>query len=277
VTQVARRDADALVVSPVAVSYRLGTPLNMLPGRTPFATGEDVLDLLSSLARAGQREQKQRAVDWRVDEIDGVHAVFRPTNEPDLAERSAFDLVQGLAMAESQSALDPSWDLQAAKVGARMTRRLGGTPDTGMSIDVAGTDAQRQTTVVTRRAAQHLDEATRLTVTSYGSITGFLGGVSFGKRRRASLWNDIDGRRVEVQFGDHHVEDVRRAWAHPHVEITGWVHENSVGQVLRVIMESLHVPEPSGLKLVDLPAGGYPEMTGGLSTNDYLDLIRGES
>lgn len=276
-TQVARRTADDLQVSPVAVSYRLGTPLLMLPGHAAFDTGSDVLHLLARLAQAGQRDRKVRAVDWRVEQTDGVHAVFRPTNEPDLAERSALDLVHGLAVAENESALDPSWDLQAAKVGARLTRRLGGTPETGMSIDVAGSDAQRHTAIVTRRAARHLDEATKLTVTSYGSVTGFLGGVSMGKRRRASLWNDLDGRRVEVQFGDHHVEDVRRAWAHPHVEVTGWVNENNAGQVLRVLMESLHVQEPSGLKLADLPAGGYPEMTGGLSTNDYLDLIRGES
>lgn len=275
-TQVASRTADVPVVSPVAISYRLGTPLKLLPGRAPFDTGGDVLELLASLARAGQRERTPRAVDWRVEETDGVRALLRPTNEPDLAERSAFDLVHGLAVAENESALDASWDLRAGRVGARLTRRLGGSHDTGLSIDVERAGA-RDSTTVTRQAAQHLDEAMRLTVTSYGSVTGFLGGVSLGKRRRASLWNDLDDRRVEVQFGDHHIEDIRRAWAHPHVEVTGWVHENSAGQVLRVVMESLHVYEPSGLKLADLPAGGYPEMTGGLSTNDYLDLIRGES
>lgn len=273
-TQLARQAADVPVVGPVSVSYRLATPVPLLPGRVLFDTGHDVLALLQALARLSQRESRPRTVDWRVTSHSDGQAEFRPIDEPDLAQLAAVSLVKGLETAEKESRLEETWDPSVAAVATRMARRLGETDTTGLAVAVSGEGYEHGVTV-TRRAATHLVEASRQRITSYGSVSGVLGGVSAWPRRRAALWNDLDGRRVEVRFTEQHDEDVRAAWAKEHVEVTGVVYENSAGQVLRVDMESLQLPQPGGLRLADLPRGSYPDMTGGLGVLDYLDSLRG--
>lgn len=268
--------ADTSEVTPLAVSYRLGTPLELMSAKVPFETGNNVLDLLTRLADAAQREAKPRRVDWRVVEALGGHAVLRPTSEPDLAERAARGLVRGLATAEREAALDPAWDGASATVAQRLTSRLGETDGTGLAIELLGPGGEEMEALVTRRAARHLREATKSTITSYGSVVGVVGRASSRPQRRAALWSDIDGRRIEVRFGEHHEEDVRMAWAKDHVVVTGVLHENSAGQVLRVDMDSLELSEQGGPSLSSLERGSYPNLTGGLSTLDYLAMIRGE-
>src|SRR4051794_2236318 len=111
--------ADIGGMTPLAVSYRLSTPLELLSAKVPFETGNNVLDLLTKLADAAQREAKPRRVDWRVVEAEGGHALLRPTSEPDLAERAARGLVRGLATAEREAALDPAWDTASANIAQK--------------------------------------------------------------------------------------------------------------------------------------------------------------
>lgn len=275
-TQAAAKAVDDLVVEPVLVSYSLATPLGQLPAETIFDTGGDVRDLLARLASASQRDRKTKRVQWRAREEGEGRAVLQPVSEPDLAAHAANSLIHGLQMAEHEASLHSAWDVPAANIAERLTRRLGETAGTGLEIGVRATGEPELDAVVTRRAARHLHEATKLTITSYGSVLGVLGRVSVRPRRRASLWSDLDGRRIDVHFGPGDEETVRTAWAKDRVEVIGVIHENSAGQVLRIDMDRLVVHEPSGLRWADLKPGSYPAMTGGRDTLDYLDLIRGE-
>lgn len=275
-TQVKASPADGHVVERVLVSYSLATPLDQLPARTVFDTGGDVLHLLDRLTATAQRDRRPRKVRWRAREHRDGHAVLQPISEPDLAAGAAQSLVQGLAIAEQEVSLHPAWDIPAAAVAERLTRRLGDTAGTGLALSVQTPGAEQRNTVVTRQAARHLHDATKLTITSYGSVMGVLGRVSVRPRRRASLWSDLDGRRIDVHFSQADEETVRTAWAKDRVEVIGVIHENCAGQVLRIDMDRLVVHEPSGLRWADLQPGSYPHMTGGLDALDYLDLIRGE-
>lgn len=275
-TEATTLDADDLAVEPVLVSYSLATPLDQIPAETFFDTGGDVLHLLGRLAATAQRDRRPRRVQWRAREAGGGRAVLQPISEPELAAHAADSLVQGLATAEREVSLHPAWDVSSAAVAERLARRLGETAGTGLAVSVQAAGATQRDTLVTRQAARHLHDATKLTVTSYGSVLGVLGRVSVRPRRRASLWSDLDGRRIDVHFSQADEEAVRKAWAKDRVEVIGLIHENSAGQVLRIDMDRLVVHEPSGLRWADLEAGSYPQMTGGLDTLNYLDLIRGE-
>jgi hypothetical protein len=260
----------------VVVSYSLATPLDQLPAKTVFSTGGDLLDLLARLASTAQRDRHPRTVQWRAREAGGGRAVLHPISEPDLAAQAATSLAQGLALAEEETSLHPAWDVPTAHVAERLTRRLGETASTGLTLGVQAPGTPQQDAVVTRQASRHLHDATKLTITSYGSVVGVLGRVSVRPHRRASLWSDLDGRRIEVRFRQDEEETVRAAWAKERVEVIGVVHENSAGQVLRIDMDRLVVHEASGLKWADVERGSYPGLTGGMDTLDYLDLIRGE-
>lgn len=276
-THVLPRDADRAYVQRLAISFALATPLDLLPAKTPFDTGSSVIDLLDKLTYAAQKDARPRKVNWRIVEGSGGGATLQPASDPDLASQAAVSLVRGLATAEKEPTLDPAWDLPAAAVAERLALRLGDSASTGMIIATSGQEGDAVQATVTRKAARHLREATKMTITSYGSVVGVLGGASSRPRRRASLWSDVDGRRIEVRFGEQHDEDVRQAWAKEHVEITGVLHENAAGQLLRVDMDTLQRADSGGPTLANLAAGSYPSLTGSLSTAAYLSFIRGEN
>lgn len=275
-TSVVRQGHEMTGVQPPTISFALATPLDLLPAKTPFDTGSNVIDLLDKLALASQKEAKPRRVNWRLAQSGGGSATFRPVSNPDLAAEAAISMVRGLTIAESEPSLDRAWDLPAAAVAEKLALRLGNSTSTGLSIVTSDRAGDSLETTITRRTARHLHEATRMTVTSYGSVVGVLGGASSRPRRRASLWSDVDGRRIEVRFTEHHDDDVREAWAKDHVEVTGVLHENAAGQILRIDMDALQVTEAGGPELADLVAGSYPNLTGGLSTPAYLSATRGE-
>ena len=260
----------------VQVEYELGVPLDQIPAAMPFATGKDMLNLLGILGRLEQfRDDKPRQVDWRLLGTNGNRVALRSASEPDVATRAALSLVRGFAEAEEQPKVPSHWSVQAASLAKSVAARLGDTVDTGMRLSISGPEPIESQ--VTRRAQRHLQLATALRFTGYGSVTGVLGRVTAYKGRRAALWSDLDGRRVEVRFGEHHIEDMRNAWARQHVEVTGVVHENSEGQVLRVDMDSLRVLDGQTLIISEaLPSGFYPELTGGKSTAEFLRAIRGD-
>lgn len=258
------------------LEYQLNTPLNLTPPETAFATGSDVLKLLSTIARVEQStDEHPQVVNWRLDQLSGTHASLTPISAPEVASRASLVLVRGFGEAESQSELPLSWNLETGHRAARIASRLGETLETGMRLSVVSTEAAQ--VVVTRRAGRNLRSATKVRYTSYGSITGILGNVSAYRRRRASLWADATRTRVEVSFGAEQIDAIRDAWAREHVEVTGLIEENSAGQPLRVQLAELVVLGGRRVSLVDsIPSGFYPDMTGGLGPAEYLAASRGK-
>lgn len=268
-------DGGATVTTPVQLSYTLHTPLSQLRPEVVFGTGERIVGLLDRIQAAAQRERLPRRAEWRLADEGKRTVILRPISEPDLAELAAIVAVRGFSLAEQESRLDPAWDTRVADSARRIADALGDTATTGLTLVATGTDGSTDA-LVTRRAGGHLREAAQAGMTSFGSVMGVLGGAWSRPRRRASMWSDLDGRRIEVRFGPQHDEDIRGAWAREHVEVTGMLYENVAGQILRIDLESLQVHDDDGPSFADLPWGFYPEMTEGLGTAAYLKAIRGE-
>jgi hypothetical protein len=266
------------VVDVARIAYELAVPLDEMPAAVPFQTGADLMDLLSELSGLEQPgDLKRRRVDWRLDETTGRLASIRSISEPDLAQRTVISLVHGFEEVEQASHLPKSWSVRSGKTAARIAGRLGDTPDSGLRLSAQDDGGQAIQAVVTRRANRNLRSATDLRFVSYGSVVGVLGRVTAYKERRAALWSDIDGSRVEIRYREAHQEDLRNAWAHVHVEVTGLLHENAAGQILRVDLDSLSILDTDRPSLSEaLPSGFYPELTQGMTADDYLRAIRGE-
>lgn len=261
----------------VHVHYELGTPLDRMEPTTPFQTGTNILSLLDKLAAGAQRTKSPNRVGWQLLENDGGAVTLQPRTEIDLAKQAAVDLVEGFAAAERDVPLHPAWDQVTAGIARKVATKLGTDRRHGLRLVVGGGGLEAELSAnVTSLAAEHLEEATRATTTSYGEVTGVLGGVSAKPRRRASLWSDLDERRIEVGFPAELEDEVRQAWARPHVRATGVLHENVVGQILRIEIDSITVVQAGGPSWFDVREGAYPSITSGLSPADYLALIRGE-
>lgn len=260
----------------VSLDYELSTPLDQMEASTPLNTGPDILALLRILAELDQfTEDKPRKVSWRLAKDRAGGASLVSVANPEIANRACLSLVRGFRAAEDKIEVPPSWSLQAGVRARTIARRLGDSASTGLKL-VASAEETAEATV-TRQASQNLEQATKVRYTSYGSVIGVLGGVNAHGRLSASLWSDVDGRRVQVSYAAEHLEQIREAWAKSHVEISGLVHENSVGQILKIEMTDLVILESPSINLLkDLPWGFYPEMTGGLSVKEYMDVIRGE-
>jgi hypothetical protein len=109
-----------------------------------------------------------------------------------------------------------------------------------------------------------------------GSVTGTLESLNVHAKREASLYNELDRRRVVVTFPESAYERVHAALRR-RVEVFGVVQEDADGRPLRVRLQDIDVLTADE----DLPPlsslfGSQPDLTGDLKAEEYLRKNRRE-
>ena len=112
--------------------------------------------------------------------------------------------------------------------------------------------------------------------TVIGSVSGTLESITVHAKREASLYNDLDKRRVIVSFAETDYPRVHAA-LRKRVEVHGVLQEDSAGRPLRVRLRDMEVlPQDDDLPTLSSLVGSMPTLTGGLSSGEYLERNRGE-
>lgn len=109
-----------------------------------------------------------------------------------------------------------------------------------------------------------------------GSVTGTLESLNVHGKREASLYNDIDRRRVIVSFPENFYAQVHAALRR-RVEVFGIVQEDVEGRPLRLRLQDLQVLlADDQLPTLGSLAGSMPNLTGGATAAEHLASNRRE-
>lgn len=214
--------------------------------------------------------------------LGSVDAVIAPLEPRGGASFEVLDHVPKLFVAgfedvESSPRVPDGWDSRAVRAAELATRNLGTNADRGMVLTLLVDGEARRTAEITHRASTNARRAVRTRHSSLGSVTGTLDSVSVHRSKRAGLWTDRGGRRVEIRFDTEHLNEVATLLGQ-RVEVWGRLSRNADDQVISVqarrFIELPHRDE--GRQLSDL-RGIAPNLTGGEDVALYLERLRGTS
>lgn len=254
--------------------------------KASLAAAQHLLDLVGELERLTRPTSTSGPSTWGFTHLSvgSLDMALKPlelrgqSTEEDL-ETALARLVDGFLVAEHEAVVPDGWSLKAAEIAIKASAALGASEDFGMRLTVrGGTEAPERRADVSARASRHLREATRVHYRAVGSVRGHIGNMSDRPETKALLWDDVTNRRISVRFKEEHREKIRAAWGRDHVEVYGVIEENAYGQALKIAMEDLEILDTEEIpSREDIRGGFYPELTGGLSVEEHLAVIRGEA
>lgn len=189
--------------------------------------GEPFRWLLAHAATNGVIRLRLRAVSQNEDAV--------VTQLPDLANA----VITGFATIE-RNAVRPPFFTDSALEKVRDLADL--TPDIGLLRVVNG----HVSTSVTSGSSEHVQEILGTRYSSVGSIEGRLEGVNLHDRRSFYVYDSLDGRRIQCEFGTRvPIEDLAKALIRrARVFVYGVVNYRSDGEIASVHADEIFVIPP---------------------------------
>lgn len=110
-----------------------------------------------------------------------------------------------------------------------------------------------------------------------GSVEGTLEAISIHRSKKFIVYDALTKKAISCEFGDDEkalakVKDVLGK----RVMVSGTVHWNAKSEARRVDVADIRVLGAAALPRAYELSGTYPEITEGLSTEDYIRSIRGD-
>jgi hypothetical protein len=219
--------------------------------------------------------------DWALSELRlaSLQLAIAPASQVAPERRAELvrvsrDFVSALQRAATDAVLPSNWPQAAAGATQQLLRTLG--PGGEARIFVRHDGQVVNAVFVDEAAISGLDRALSGRTRGYGTVRGHLRELDDGRNLTARLVQS-NGRFVIVDYQAEQVDEIRDAWRHHRVEVTGRLSMDAAGNPTRITMEAIDVlPEEIDLALSDVAGGFYEGITGGLSDADYIRLIRGE-
>lgn len=226
-----------------------------------FAAGAHLLELLDDLAETPD-------VEWMVTDlrigsaISGLSATGENRQYGSAAARSA---VRGLASVRAGDSLPDDWTPNAVGQAKDLVRTSGGHAKLEVEGNVVWLD---------QRLRDRLQDLTPWVREFHGSVRGQLTGVNVTRGNRASIRPHTGGRVVHIGFPSALAESMA-AGLLQFVEVEGMVRQNDEGRTYYVAADTVQVIEQPTLSWREL-RGFMPDLTGDMSTAEYLESIRGD-
>lgn len=127
--------------------------------------------------------------------------------------------------------------------------------------------------VVTGLVSEQVDRILRSGTSEYGSVDGVLDAINLHRSPSLTIWHDITGLAVRVNFPASREDDVR-ALLRKRVRVTGRLHSFADGRP-RHITEFRDIEDISEKPQLKRAAfGSIPDLTGGRGSATHLRLIR---
>lgn len=238
-----------------------------------FRSGTALVSLLDELT--------DRPLTWIISDLFLGSAGALVTADVDTdddrasADRAIADTVNGFRLILSGSRPPDSWQPDAVSSARALAHEL--LPAQGRirgHLRLVRDDATRADAIeLTNALSVQLDALAAVAQHSVGTLRGRLMGVNYSSGNRASLKPEV-GRTVRVSFPDDLRESVERSLREP-VMIQGALKRDTTGRTYFIAanrVEPLTVPN---VRWVDL-IGADPDFTGGMDTDTWLRVNRGE-
>jgi hypothetical protein len=214
------------------------------------------------------------AVDWYVDALrEGsleTQLIGRPRGSADerLAGQVCMAFVDGLATIDRADALPSFFSDQSLRRLQNISRLVGRD---GVRRFSATYLEEQVSAGVTESAAENIRQLLAPKFSALGSVMGRLEVISVhGRRPRYNIYDSVTRRAVRCQFEPEALEEVKRALGQ-RVIVEGIVKRNRKGQPLTVEEPKLRVlPQENELPATDRLIGLAPDLTGPMSTSEYI-------
>lgn len=238
-----------------------------------FQLGADLLALLDELSDV--------PVAWRVEDLRSGSAVARvvpPEPDSDVGRWLRLAVVSMEAV-QAGAGLSDAWSPDAIKVAHRFVEHGQPTDDEKDWVPprlvlVGSAHEPDRSVPLTAELGGRLADLQPFERRMPGSVRGTLVGLNVSRGNRASL-RAPNGRIVRVGFETSLRADLKEAMLQP-VELRGEVRQDDDGRVFHVRAESVEVLVQPDTRWSDL-FGIDPDFTGSASTEEYLEVNRGEA
>lgn len=253
------------------VVLRLGVTGEL--GRMDYAAVLTALqDSFELLQRTAQRVLGDRAAEitWQLSGLQESSAMTLIETHP--TDHVTADELTEVAMTYTADLADPGGRLPEddvpllRKILIGLQRHSSG----GLLAQVESDPAAQRALLDPATTLPSLDLPRPAELRVIGSVTGRLEGLNVHQRLQASLWNELDRRRVLVTFPETAYAVVHAA-LRKRVEVFGVLVEDADGRPLRVRLEELEVlTGDDELPTLSSLFGTMPELTAGLSAEEHL-------
>lgn len=226
-----------------------------------FDAGKYLLGLLDDLAETVE-------VEWTVSDlrvgsaISGLSAVGDHRLQGSAAARLA---VRGLSQVRAGVPLPAEWTPMAVSRAKDLVRSSGGH---------AKLEADGNVVWLDQALRERLQAVTPWVREFYGSVRGQLTGVNVTRGNRASIVPHTGGRVVHIGFPSALAASMADGLLR-FVEVEGMVRQNDEGRTYYVAAETVQVVQRPSLSWREL-RGLMPDLTGDMTTAEYLESIHGE-
>lgn len=241
---------------------------------------QGVIDLLDKLDEQDRADEGKDHIRWGFSELTigsvGARiAVDEPRRHQELEAAEALfpKLVLGLHSLEERPFIPDGWEDESAKKADTL---LKSSKHLSLELQVLG-DLATDAYTITSAAQENLKQALSDRMTTIGSLTGTLEMVNFhGDRPVARLWLEAPNRPVTVYFDEKQSQKMKDA-LRTRVQVSGEIKRDRAYRAESIKLRSLRRMKARSAKELIALAGSIPDFTGGLSTDEYMEELRGAS
>lgn len=261
------------------ITFTIEGPPGTVTLRAFLSAFQDQLTVLTEVD-AALSQRPDGVLDWvvtdlRLGSLEATIASRHRADEvaPQHDRTVARTYRNGLYAIESEGRT-PGYFTDRSLVAARRTFKLIGQDGvTGFRVT---TDDFEPPLAITPRAAVNIDQLIHPGRKEIGSVEGRLNVISLaGRAPRFVLYETIRHKAVSCRFAPEKLEEIKAALGR-RVLVTGVVTYNRKDEPQRIALESFRLlRDRADLPTVDSMTQGYPDLTGDLSTKEYLELVRG--
>jgi len=214
------------------------------------------------------------SLDWVVTElaVGSLQLAVEPLSRVEgknFGPVVARNAVAGIGQIERVGTTPPYWSHASLTHARKMLKTIG-------SCGVSGIQAtyQSDTEHASARASANIDLLLPTTRTSLGSVEGIMETISIHGSPKFVVYQDATNKAVSCAFSQTWLESAKEALGR-RVSVAGVVHWNRKDEPVRVDVEDLRIMTSRGqLPPIVQLAGSVPDLTGGLTTEEYIRRIR---
>jgi hypothetical protein len=214
------------------------------------------------------------SLDWVVTElaVGSLQVAVAPLSRVEgknFGPVVARNAVAGLGQIEREGTTPPYWSHASLMHARKMLKSIG-------NCGVSGIEAtyQSDTERASARASANIDLLLPTIRTSLGSVEGVMEAISIHGQPKFVVYQDGTNKAVTCAFSQTWLDSAKEALGR-RVSVAGVVHWNRKDEPVRVDVEDLRTMKSRGeLPPIVQLAGSVPDLTGDLTTEEYIRRIR---